>query len=62
MAAEEVTQDTMRVWRSAGTFDARKGSFVTWLLTIARRLAIDTFRKQQRAPCWSKPILKGGMP
>jgi len=51
MAAEEVTQDTfMRVWRSAGTFDARKGSFVTWLLTIARRLAIDTFRKQQRAP------------
>ena len=51
MAAEEVTQDTfMRLWRRADTFDADKGSFVTWLLTIARRLAIDAFRKQQRAP------------
>lgn len=51
MAAEEVTQDTfMRLWRKAETFDDRKGSFVTWLLTITRRLAIDAFRKQQRAP------------
>ncbi len=51
MAAEEVTQDTfMRLWRRADTFDANKGSFVTWLLTIARRLAIDAFRKQQRTP------------
>ncbi len=51
MAAEEVTQDTfMRLWHKAVTYDPRKGSFVTWLLTIARRLAIDTYRHQQRDP------------
>lgn len=51
MAAEEVTQDTfMRLWHKAVMYDPRKGSFVTWLLTIARRLAIDTYRHQQRHP------------
>lgn len=51
MAAEEVTQDTfMRLWYKSETYDEAKGSFVTWLLTIARRLAIDAFRKQRRDP------------
>lgn len=51
MSAEEVTQDTfMRLWHKAETYDAARGTFVTWLLTITRRLAIDTFRKQQRDP------------
>lgn len=51
MAAEEVTQDTfMRLWHKAALYDAGKGSFVTWLLTIARRIAIDTFRQQRRDP------------
>jgi RNA polymerase sigma-70 factor (ECF subfamily) len=51
MAAEEVTQDTfMRLWHKADAYDATKGSFVTWLLTITRRLAIDVFRKHQRDP------------
>ena len=51
MVAEEVTQDTfMRLWHKAALYDARKGSFVTWLLTIARRIAIDTFRQQRRDP------------
>ncbi|MAS36409.1 MAG: RNA polymerase subunit sigma-24 [Anaerolineaceae bacterium] len=49
MAAEEVTQDTfMRLWEKAATFDTAKGEFVTWLLTITRRLAIDVLRKRQR--------------
>lgn len=49
MSAEEVTQDTfMRLWHKAETYDPVRGSFVTWLLTITRRLAIDTFRKQRR--------------
>lgn len=48
MAAEEVTQDTfMRLWHKAEAYDPAKGSFVTWLLTITRRLAIDLYRKQQ---------------
>jgi RNA polymerase sigma-70 factor (ECF subfamily) len=53
MTAEEVTQDTfMRLWHKAETFDPAKGSFVTWLLTITRRLAIDTHRKQLRDPVY----------
>jgi RNA polymerase sigma-70 factor, ECF subfamily len=51
MAAEEVTQDTfMRLWYKAESYAPAKGSFVTWLLTITRRLAIDQYRKQQRDP------------
>jgi RNA polymerase sigma-70 factor (ECF subfamily) len=49
MAAEEVTQDTfMRLWRKSGSFDPEKGRFVTWLLTVTRRLAIDRLRQWQR--------------
>src|SRR5690606_20323372 len=51
MAAEEVTQDTfMRLWRKADSYDPARGSFGAWLLTIARRLAIDSFRHQKRDP------------
>jgi RNA polymerase sigma-70 factor, ECF subfamily len=51
MTAEEVTQDTfMRLWNKAESYDAARGSFVTWLLTITRRIAIDVLRKQQREP------------
>jgi len=51
MAAEEVTQDTfMRVWNKAETYDPARGAFVSWLLSIARHLAIDTFRRQRRDP------------
>jgi RNA polymerase sigma-70 factor (ECF subfamily) len=49
MAAEEVTQDTfLRLWNKALSFDPEKGRFVTWLLTVARRVAIDYFRHQHR--------------
>lgn len=50
-AAEEVTQDTfMQIWRKAQTYDESKGAVVTWLVTIARRMAIDAYRKRQRRP------------
>ncbi len=49
MAAEEVTQDTfLRLWKKAFLYDPAKGSFVTWLLTMTRRMAIDQFRHRQR--------------
>ena len=49
MAAEEVTQDTfMRIWHKSYTFDPQKGRFITWLLTVTRRLAIDVLRQRQR--------------
>jgi RNA polymerase sigma-70 factor (ECF subfamily) len=51
MAAEEVTQDTfLRVWNKSDSYDPERGAFVTWLATIARRLAIDVFRQQERKP------------
>lgn len=49
--AEEVTQDVFeRVWRHAPTFDAERGRFGTWLLSMTHHIAIDTVRKRQRRP------------
>ena len=47
-SADDLTQETfIRVARSIGTFDARRGSFRTWLAAIARNVA----RKQ-----WSRRV------
>ena len=49
--AEEVTQDVFeRVWRHAPTFNAERGRFGTWLLSMTHHVAIDTVRKRQRRP------------
>jgi len=46
--AEEVAQETFaRVFRHAGAYDARKGRVATWLLSIARNLAIDVTRMRR---------------
>jgi RNA polymerase sigma-70 factor (ECF subfamily) len=44
-AAEDVAQEALlRAWRHAAIFDVRRGSVVSWLLTITRNLAIDAVR------------------
>lgn len=44
-AAEDVAQEAfLRAWRHAGAYDGRRGTVVTWLLTITRNLAIDAVR------------------
>jgi len=49
--AEEVAQEAMvRAWRSAATYDARRGSVTTWLATITRNLAIDALRVRRLTP------------
>jgi RNA polymerase sigma-70 factor (ECF subfamily) len=44
--AEEIVQETMlSVWRKAHLFVESKGSFSTWVFTIARNLRIDRLRR-----------------
>lgn len=49
--AEDVAQEAFtRAWRHAATYDPRRGSVPTWLLTITRNLAIDALRLRRSAP------------
>jgi RNA polymerase sigma factor (sigma-70 family) len=49
--AEDVAQETfVRAWKHARTYDPRRGRVVTWLLTIARNLAIDVVRVRSAEP------------
>jgi RNA polymerase sigma-70 factor (ECF subfamily) len=36
----------VRVWRSAGSYDAARGRPITWLATMARNVAIDIRRRE----------------
>lgn len=59
LTAEEITQDAfVRLWTRASTFRASRGRFVSWLLTITRRLALDRLRKEARRP----PIVEPSNP
>lgn len=49
--AEDVSQEVfMRAWRAAGTYDPRRASALTWLLTITRNAAIDAVRVRRTTP------------
>lgn len=49
--AEEVSQEAfLRAWKAAATYDQRRGSVLTWLLTITRNLAIDAIRARRASP------------
>jgi len=46
-AAEDLVQDTfVKVWRNASGYDASRGSLDTWILLMARNLAIDSLRRR----------------
>ena len=50
-AAEELVQDTfVRLWRAADRFDPARGSAEAFVLTIARRSAIDVLRRRAARP------------
>jgi RNA polymerase sigma-70 factor (ECF subfamily) len=50
-AAEDVAQETfVRAWRHASSYDARRGAVSSWLLTIARNLAVDRARLKRAQP------------
>ena len=49
--AEDVSQEVfVRAWRAAGSYDARRASVLTWLLTITRNAAIDSVRTRRPPP------------
>jgi RNA polymerase sigma factor (sigma-70 family) len=46
--AEEVLQDVfLRIWDRIDNYDASKGRLFTWMLNIARNLAIDKTRSKE---------------
>jgi len=48
--ADEVMQDAyLRIWRSAGEFDASVATPITWMVAIARNRALDVVRKKREA-------------
>lgn len=49
--AQDVSQEVfVRAWRAAGTYDVRRASVLTWLLTITRNAAIDSVRARRAMP------------
>lgn len=49
--AEDVSQEAfVKAWRAAGSYDVRRASVLTWLLTITRNAAIDAVRSRRPVP------------
>ena len=49
--AEELVQETfVRLWRKAGAFDPGRGTAGAFIITIARRIAIDLWRRPSSRP------------
>lgn len=49
--AEDVSQEAfVKAWRAAGSYDIRRASVLTWLLTITRNSAIDAVRSRRPVP------------
>jgi len=45
--AEDLVQDTfLKVWRTGSVFDPARASLDTWMLLVARSLAIDVLRRR----------------
>lgn len=48
LAADATQQTFVKAWRAAETFDPKR-DFAPWIYSIARRTAIDVYRKERRA-------------
>lgn len=61
--AQDAVQDAfLTVWRTAASFDPRRGKASTWLLTLVHRRAVDVVRREVRRraqPLEDAPIASG---
>jgi RNA polymerase sigma-70 factor (ECF subfamily) len=59
-AAQDLVQDTfVKLWRSAARYDAARGKLETWVLLVARSLAIDALRRRVLE---ARVLERGGFP
>jgi RNA polymerase sigma factor (sigma-70 family) len=60
--AEEATQQTfLKAWRAAGSLDEGR-DIAPWLVSIARRAAIDVYRREAIRPADSLELVQPGDP
>jgi RNA polymerase sigma factor (sigma-70 family) len=61
--AQDAVQDAfLTVWRTAPSYDTRRGSVSTWVLTLVHRRAVDVVRREDRrraAPLDDAPVASG---
>ena len=61
--AQDAVQDAfLTAWRTAASFDSRRGSASTWLLTLVHRRAVDVVRREDRRralPLDDAPVAAG---
>jgi len=47
--AQDLTQEVfVKIYRTLGSFDVEKGSFITWVTAVTRNLLVDHFRKTKQ--------------
>ena len=56
-SAEDVVQDAfLSVWRSAPSFDVRRGSARSWLLMLVHHRAVDVVKREQQRAGMRSPL------
>jgi RNA polymerase sigma-70 factor (ECF subfamily) len=57
-AAEDVAQEIFtRLFRTLGAYDPARGSFEAWLMTMARHVAIDQYRRSREDRLREVPLV-----
>jgi RNA polymerase sigma-70 factor (ECF subfamily) len=61
--AQDAVQDAfLAAWRTAPSFDPRRGTAASWLLTLVHRRAVDVVRREDRrraSPLEDAPVASG---
>ena len=61
--AQDAVQDAfLTAWRTAPSFDRRRGAPATWLMTLVHRRAVDVVRREDRrraSPLEDAPVASG---